>query len=214
MDGIFLDLGVSSHQIDEDKRGFAFRPGNPLDMRMDKEDEISAADILASYTLEELISIFKQYGEERHSRRIAQEVVRRRLQEEIIKSDQLMDIIQNCVPGRFLTKSYARIFQALRIEVNGELSVLKEALQNSLHFLKPGGRIAVLSYHSLEDRIVKNFIRLQENPCECPADIPYCICGKKAQLKKIKPAFITANAEEIKQNPRARSAKLRVGEKI
>ncbi len=214
LDGILLDLGVSSHQIDSDGRGFAFRPGLVLDMRMNAEDPLTAVDVLNTYTIEELTYIFRQYGEERFSGRIAREVVKRRRETEIIKSNQLMDIIQRCVPGKFLTKSYARIFQALRIEVNRELSVLKDALENSLHYLKPGGRIAVLSYHSLEDRIVKNFIRRQENPCTCPPEIPYCVCGKKPRLKKTKPALITAGAEEIKQNPRARSAKLRVGEKI
>ncbi len=214
VDGILLDLGVSSHQIDSDGRGFAFRSGNALDMRMNTEDTLTAADVLNTYDVKELTAIFKQYGEERHSGRIAREIVKRRSSEEIVKSNQLMDIIQRCVPGKFLTKSYARIFQALRIEVNRELSVLEEALENSLHILKPGGRIAVLSYHSLEDRIVKNFIRRQENPCTCPPEIPYCVCGKKPQLKKLKPAFISAGAEEIKKNPRARSAKLRVGEKI
>lgn len=214
VDGILLDLGVSSHQIDSDGRGFAFRSGNALDMRMNTEDTLTAADVLNTYDVKELTAIFKQYGEERHSGRIAREIVKRRSSEEIVKSNQLMDIIQRCVPGKFLTKSYARIFQALRIEVNRELYVLEEALENSLHILKPGGRIAVLSYHSLEDRIVKNFIRRQENPCTCPPEIPYCVCGKKPQLKKLKPAFISAGAEEIKKNPRARSAKLRVGEKI
>jgi 16S rRNA (cytosine1402-N4)-methyltransferase len=214
VDGILLDLGVSSHQIDSDGRGFAFRPGNALDMRMNTEDALTAADILNTYDVKELTAIFKQYGEERHSGRIAREIVKRRSSEEIVKSNQLMEIIQRCVQGKFLTKSYARIFQALRIEVNRELSVLEEALENALRVLKPGGRIAVLSYHSLEDRIVKNFIRRQENPCTCPPEIPYCVCGKKPQLKKLKPAFISAGAEEIKNNPRARSAKLRVGEKI
>lgn len=214
LDGILLDLGVSSHQIDSDSRGFAFRPGVLLDMRMDTNDVLTAIDVLNTYTISELTFVFKEYGEERFAGRIAREVIKRRGREEIVISNQLMDIIRRCVPGRFLTKSYARIFQALRIEVNRELVILKEALKNAIPLLKPGGRIAVISYHSLEDRIVKNFIRKQENPCVCPPELPYCVCGKKPRLKKIKPAFITAGAEEIKQNPRARSAKLRIGEKI
>lgn len=214
VDGILLDLGVSSHQIDSDGRGFAFRPGVLLDMRMDMEDVLTATDVLNGYDVRELTFVFKEYGEERFSGRIAREIVKRRSKEKIIISNQLMEIIQRCVPGKFLTKSYARIFQALRIEVNRELPILKEALENALLVLKPGGRIAVLSYHSLEDRIVKNFIRHQENPCECPPEIPYCVCGKKPQLRKLKPALITAGKDEIKLNPRARSAKLRVGEKL
>ena len=125
-----------------------------------------------------------------------------------------MEIISACVPGRFLTKSYARIFQALRIEVNRELALLQEALDNALNFLNPGGRIGVISYHSLEDRIVKNFLRQQENPCICPSELPYCVCGKQPALKRVKPYLVIPGEQEIKQNPRARSAKFRVGEKI
>jgi len=164
--------------------------------------------------LDALKEVFKKYGEERHSGRIAREIVAKREADPIHSSEQLMSIIQRCVPGKFLTKSYARIFQALRIEVNQELHLLQDALTESLKYLKPGGRIAVLSYHSLEDRIVKNFIQEQEKPCTCPSDLPYCICGKKPVMKRIKPSFITASEEETKQNPRARSAKLRVGEKL
>ena len=214
LDGILLDLGVSSHQIDADNRGFAFRPGVRLDMRMDKRQPRTAAAILAEYELRDLSKIFREYGEERQAHRIAREVVRQRNEAPIVQSEQLMKIIARCVPGQHLTKSYARIFQALRIEVNGELDVLQQTLEASLDYLKPGGRLAVLSYHSLEDRIVKNFIRKQENPCECPPELPYCVCGKKPQMKKVPPAFIKAGTEEINKNPRARSAVLRIGERI
>ncbi len=214
LDGVLLDLGVSSHQIDNDQRGFAFRPGVALDMRMNANDETTAADILATYEQDALKDIFKKYGEERHAGRIAKEIVARRASGPIRSSEQLMQIIQRCVPGKFLTKSYARIFQALRIEVNQELKILEDALAESLNYLKTGGRIAVLSYHSLEDRIVKVFLQEQENPCTCPPDLPYCVCGKKPVMKRIKPSFITASEQEIKQNPRARSAKMRVGEKL
>jgi len=185
-----------------------------LDMRMNGDESKTAADILESYPVEQLISIFKKYGEERHSARIAREIVKQRETEKLEKSEQLMAIIERCVPGKFLTKSFARIFQALRIEVNEELSVLQDALDNALLSLKPGGRLAVISYHSLEDRIVKIFLQQQENPCTCPSDIPYCVCGLKPGFKRLKPNFIVATKEEIKINPRARSAKLRVGERL
>ena len=214
LDGVLLDLGVSSHQIDADERGFAFRPGVPLDMRMDSEQEQSAADILAAYSEQELSRIFKEYGEERHARCIARAVVRLRQSEALLISDQLMAAIRRCVSGKFLTKSFARIFQALRIEVNAELHILEEALQNAVTHLKPGGRIGVIAYHSLEDRIVKQFFRAQENPCTCPPELPYCVCGKTPQLKRVKPYLIVPQENEIQQNPRARSARFRVGEKI
>lgn len=214
LDGILLDLGVSSHQINEDRRGFAFRPGLRLDMRMDEDSSLTAAQVLSEYEEDELATIFKQYGEERHSRRIAKKIVQHRQTDPVITSDHLMKIISACVPGQFLTKSYARIFQALRIEVNGELVLLQEALDKALTFLNPGGRIGVISYHSLEDRIVKNFMRQQENPCSCPPELPYCICGKQPALRRVKPFLVVPGESEIKQNPRARSAKFRVGEKI
>ncbi len=214
LDGVLLDLGVSSHQIDADDRGFAFRPGVPLDMRMDSEQDQTAADILAGYSEKDLSRIFKEFGEERHARCIARAVVRQRQTEPLLVSDQLMAAIRRCVSGKFLTKSYARIFQALRIEVNAELQILEEALQAAADRLKPGGRMGVISYHSLEDRIVKRFFRDQENPCTCPPELPYCVCGKTPQLKRVKPYLILPQDDEIQQNPRARSARFRVGEKI
>ncbi len=214
LDGVLLDLGVSSHQIDTDVRGFAFRPGVPLDMRMDSEQEQSAADILADYSEGELSRIFKEFGEERHARCIARAVVRQRQTEPLLVSDQLLAAIRRCVSGKFLTKSYARIFQALRIEVNAELQILEQALHAAVDRLKTGGRIGVIAYHSLEDRIVKQFFRAQENPCTCPPELPYCVCGKTPRLKRVKPYLILPQDDEIQQNPRARSARFRVGEKI
>jgi 16S rRNA (cytosine1402-N4)-methyltransferase len=214
LDSIFLDLGVSSHQIDDDRRGFAFRQGVNLDMRMDLKTPFTAADILASYNEDELVRIFSNYGEERYSRKIAWQIVKSRQHKAITTSDALVEIINRCVAGRFAVKSCARIFQALRIEVNDELKILEDTLRQSLQRLKKGGRIGVISYHSLEDRIVKNFLREQENPCTCPKEIPYCVCGRKPQMKRIKPYMIVPGFSEIKKNSRARSAKFRVGEKL
>ncbi len=213
-DVIFLDLGVSSHQINSDQRGFAFRPHIALDMRMDREQALTAADILAEYEEKDLIRIFKEYGEERHSRRIARVIVRQRSEKPLRFSDDLISVIERCVPGKQKIKSYARIFQALRIEVNRELDILKEALEQGLNYLKPGGRMGVISYHSLEDRMVKNFFKEQENPCTCPPELPVCVCGKQPRLKRLRPWLIIPTEEEIKKNPRARSAKFRVGEKL
>jgi 16S rRNA (cytosine1402-N4)-methyltransferase len=214
VDGILLDLGVSSHQIDADERGFAFRRGLDLDMRMNRGESKTAADILNTYTESELFRVFSEYGEERYSRRIARGVVRSRENRKISKSDALMDIIRGCIAPAHLVKSYARIFQALRIEVNQELDILKMALKTGLDYLSNEGRLAVITYHSLEDRLVKQFIRGQEKPCTCPPDLPYCVCGKTPRMKRFKPEVISPDQEEVAQNPRARSAKLRVGEKI
>jgi len=214
LDGILLDLGVSTHQIDEDARGFTFRPGVPLDMRMNNTGTITAADILNTYDEDKLVEIFKNYGEERFSKNIARRIVKIREETKIITSDQLLEIINKSVPGKFLVKSYARIFQALRIEVNNELDILKAALEQSIIYLKKGGRLGVIAYHSGEDRIVKEFIQKQENPCECSKDLPYCVCGKKPQMRRIKPYPITPSVKEIGENPRARSAKFRVGERL
>jgi len=214
LDGVLLDLGVSSYQIDADERGFAFRPGLALDMRMDAGESLTAEAVLATYPEKELRRIFKEYGEERHSGRIARMIVRQRAQHPFKTSDDLIRVIDRAVPRQHVVKSYARIFQALRIEVNQELQHLERTLSAALDFLKPGGRLVVISYHSLEDRMVKHFLMKQEKPCVCPPEYPVCICGRKPRLRRIKPYLITPVEEEVKQNPRARSAKMRVGEKI
>ena len=214
LDSILLDLGVSTHQIDEDQRGFTFRPGVPLDMRMNPGENLTAADVLNTYDEEKLVEIFKIYGEERYSKNVARRVVKNRENAAITNSSQLLEIIKHSVPGKYLVKSYARIFQALRIEVNRELEILKETLDNSLQYLKPGGRLGVISYHSGEDRIVKDFINTQENPCICPDDLPYCVCGKEPQMRRVKPFPIKPTEREIEENPRARSARYRVGERL
>jgi len=213
-DAILLDLGVSSNQIDKPERGFAFRPGVQLDMRMNQEENMTASDILAKYNESQLAEIFFVYGEERFSRKIAANIIRSREMNPINRSEHLLAIIDRCVPRNFRIKSYARIFQALRIEVNHELDILRETLEQAMVFLNPMGRIGVISYHSLEDRIVKQFFASEENPCICPPGLPECVCGKVPRLRRIKPHLMTAGEDEIQNNPRARSAKFRVGEKI
>jgi 16S rRNA (cytosine1402-N4)-methyltransferase len=214
LDGLFLDLGVSGHQIDDGNRGFAYRPGLILDMRMNQNDSQTVRDILNGYDESELIRVFKQYGEERYARNIARRIVKERQNHVLTRSDDLLDIINRSVPGKTVIKSYARIFQALRIELNNELNLLQKTLIRSVPYLKPGGRVGIISYHSGEDRIVKSFFREQENPCTCPPDIPYCSCGKKPVMRRLKPHLIVPDDEEVRQNPRSRSAKYRVGEKI
>lgn len=214
IDGLLLDLGVSSHQIDSDERGFAFRPGVPLDMRMDRRQQVTAADILADYSEQDLARIFKSYGEERFARKIARKIVQVRTQKSLTQSDDLLAIISEAVPGQMVVKSYARIFQALRIEVNRELERLEKVLRDGMALMNSGGRMVVISYHSLEDRIVKQFFKEQENPCVCPPEFPVCVCGRKPQIRRIKPFLIRPGEMEIRQNPRARSAKMRVGEKL
>lgn len=214
LDGILLDLGISSWQIDQDARGFSFRPGVELDMRMDRSQELTAEYIVNNYDKAQLKKVIKEYGEEKQAGRIAHKIVTARTQQAITKSGQLLEIINSCVNPRFATKSYARVFQALRIEVNDELTLLQQTLEQALLYLKPGGKLVVITYHSLEDRIVKNFYRAQEEPCTCPPSFPLCVCHKKPQLKRVKPHFILPKEDEVKENVRARSAKLRVAEKV
>lgn len=214
IDGIILDLGVSSYQIDTDDRGFSYMKDTDLDMRMDRDKSQTAGDLLNVLDERELNTIFYTYGEERRARQIAIEVVKYRKQQQILRSDQLRDIIDRVVYHRFRIKSYARIFQALRIAVNRELDSLEEALEKTIKFLHQGGRCLVISYHSLEDRMVKNFFRKKANPCTCPPEFPKCICGLKPDIKRITLKAIKASEQEINENPRARSAHLRVGEKI
>ncbi len=215
LDGVLLDLGISSHQVDQPQRGFTFRTNTLLDMRMDPEHQsLTAQQVLNTYSLQQLIKIFRMYGEEARSACIAKQIVKARAQAPIETSEQLVQLIDRCVPTRHAKKSYARIFQALRIEVNQELELLPKALELALKNLKSGGRLVVISYHSLEDRIVKNFFRQQENPCVCPPELPVCVCDRKPQLKALKPKLIVPDEQEVEQNPRARSAKMRVGEKL
>ncbi len=209
--GILLDLGVSSHQIDQQERGFSFRPGGPLDMRMDIRRPASARDILNGYSEEKLGEIFREYGEERAARRIATAVVRAR---PIESADDLNRVIGGCVGGRYLIKSMARVYQAIRMEVNGELLSLREALASVPDLLFPGGRCVVIDYHSLEDRIVKEFFR-EESADRIPSqnklvpDLP-----RVPRLRILTKKPVTATGHEIGRNPRARSGKLRAAERL
>jgi 16S rRNA (cytosine1402-N4)-methyltransferase len=214
VDGILLDLGLSSHQIDTNNRGFSYRHDTPLDMRMGRDNPHTAADLLNTLEEDELKSIFYSYGEERKSRQIARQIINNRKTKPIHSSDQLRFIIDQVIPARFAIKSYARIFQALRIAVNRELESLERLLKKMISFLNPGGRFVVISYHSLEDRIVKNFIRKKSNPCTCPPEFPQCNCGRIPELKSMTTRVVKASENEIKTNPRARSARLRAGEKL
>jgi 16S rRNA (cytosine1402-N4)-methyltransferase len=214
LDGILLDLGLSSHQIDDGGRGFTFSADAELDMRMNREEHLTAADILDQYSLDDLTRVFRKYGEEKFSRRIAGRIVKMRMQHPLKRSSDLTAVIDSCTPYKMRVKTYARIFQALRIEVNEELRIIEDTLQESLNYLNSGAKIIVISYHSLEDRIVKDFFRREENPCICPPEIPYCVCGKKATIKRVKPFLIRPDEDEIKNNSRARSAKMRVGERV
>ena len=214
IDGILLDLGISSHQIDSDDRGFSYMKDTDLDMRMDRDRSQKAGDLLNSLDEHELSTIFFTYGEERRARQIAREIVNYRNKKPINRSDQLRGIIDRVVHPRFKIKSYARIFQALRIAVNRELDSLEEALNKTIPSLRLGGRFLVISYHSLEDRMVKNFFRKKAKPCTCPPEFPICVCGLVPEIKIITSKAIKASEQETKKNPRARSALLRVGEKI
>jgi 16S rRNA (cytosine1402-N4)-methyltransferase len=214
IDGLLLDLGVSSYQIDTENRGFSYMQNTDLDMRMDKESSQTAGDLLNKLEEKQLSTLFYRYGEERKSRQIAREIILYREKQPIQNSDQLKSIIARTVHPRFRIKSYARIFQALRIAVNKELEKLKETLEKAVPYLNQGGRIVIISYHSLEDRIVKNFFRNKSNPCNCPPELPQCVCGLKPELKIVTHKVVKASQMEINKNPRARSALLRVGEKI
>ena len=213
-DGILMDLGVSSHQIDDPKRGFSYMNSGDLDMRMNEGDELSAYIVVNNYTEEQLKEIFYKYGEEKKSRYIAMNICKAREENPIKTTKELGDIIERSVAYKSRIKTLSRIFQAIRIEVNNELGEIEDFLKVSLKILKKHGRVTIMSYHSLEDRIVKRFINDMATGCTCPKDFPKCICGKVPLVKKITKKPIIATEEEIQKNPRARSAKLRVFELI
>lgn len=215
-DGILLDLGVSSYQLDTAERGFSYNEDAPLDMRMDRRKEKTAKDIVNSYSEEELIRIFKEYGEERFARRIAGNIVRSREKKEIETTLELVDLIRASIPAKNrLTGGHPakRVFQAVRIELNEELLVLEEALSSMIDFLNPGGRLAIITFHSLEDRMVKEVFKRWENPCICPPSLPFCACGRKPLGRQIGRKPLVAKEEELMENKRAKSAKLRIFEK-
>lgn len=212
VDGILLDLGISSYQIDEPTRGFSYTKNAKLDMRMNQEQDLTAEDIINNYSSEELANIFFEYGEEKFSRRIAERIIKERAEKRIETTYQLADIIRAAVPKDAID-SFKRVFQALRIEVNGELKDLKQAIKDSVELLNDGGRVCVITFHSLEDRIIKNTFAELEGKCTCPKDFPVCVCGAKSYGKVITRKPIVPSNEEQERNPRSRSAKLRVFEK-
>ena len=216
IDGGLLDLGVSSFQLDNPQRGFSYMQEAPLDMRMNQEEGLTAEDVVNEYEEQELRRVIKEYGEERWASRIAQFIVKARKEGRIVSTGQLVEIIKAAVPASARREGphpAKRTFQAIRIEVNDELSVLKKALTEFIDVLGSGGRLAVITFHSLEDRIVKEVFQKEENPCTCPADFPVCICGKKPRVIRITRKPVTAGEEELLKNPRSRSAKLRIVEK-
>lgn len=217
IDAILFDLGVSSLQIDAPERGFSFKQDSPLDMRMDPgQQTLTAAEIVNTYNAADLARIIRAYSDEKHAKRIAQFIVREREKEPILTSTQLVEIIKAAIPARDRRAGghpAKRTFQALRIEVNAELDVLRSGLEAAIRWLNPGGRIVVMSYHSLEDRIVKDAFSSMANRCTCPPDLPLCVCGKEPVVEVVTRKPITASADEVEYNPRARSAKLRVAKK-
>ncbi len=217
VDGIMLDLGVSSYQLDNKERGFSYMQDALLDMRMDSAAGRTAADILATGTEDELNDIFWLYGEEKWARRIAKFIVAERKNGPIQTTGQLVTVIKQAVPAGARQEDQhpaKRCFQALRIAVNDELGVLERVLPEAVNCLNPGGRLCVISFHSLEDRIVKNTMRELAKGCTCPPQLPICVCGKKPQIKIVSKKPILPSEAEIAENPRARSAKLRVAEKF
>jgi 16S rRNA (cytosine1402-N4)-methyltransferase len=215
-DAILLDLGVSSMQIDRPERGFSYAADAPLDMRMDPSAEPSARDVVNEYSERELEQIFKRFGEERYARQIARAIERRRRERPFERTSDLVDTIKAAIPApaRFGEGHPAkRVFQALRIAVNDELGALESALPAATSMLRPGGRIAVISFHSLEDRIVKRYIRDQERGCTCPPDFPVCVCGREPELRSLTRKAVRPSADEVAANPRAASARLRAAAK-
>lgn len=216
LDGVLLDLGVSSFQLDEVSRGFTYRQDAPLDMRMDEGAALSAEDVVNGYPQDRLARIIREYGEERFASRIAENIAKARAKARITRTGQLAKIIEESIPAKFRQGAPCerKTFQAIRIEVNGELEGLGEAVKGLARKLKKGGRICVITFHSLEDRIVKNVFRDVESDCICDKSLPVCVCGKKRELKQVNKKPITASEEEQKENPRSKSAKLRIAERV
>jgi len=217
VDGILMDLGVSSQQLDEDDRGFSFRSTERLDMRFDPSRGRPASEIIASYGDSELAAVFRRYGEEPHARRIARAIVAARGRQPIETPARLAEVVAEAVPrvpGRRRIHPATRVFQALRIEVNRELETLPLALEACLDLLRPDGRLCVISYHSLEDRIVKRFLARETKGCVCPPDIPVCVCGRRARVARLGAQPRRPSAEEVARNPRSRSARLRAARRL
>ena len=217
IDGLLLDLGVSSYQLDTAERGFSYNADAPLDMRMDKESPFSAYNVVNEYSAEELKKVIYNYGEERFAPRIASAIVKHRETKPIETTGELVDIIKGAIPAAAREGGHhpaKRTFQAIRIEVNGELRIIEPTIKAAVDMLRPGGRIAIITFHSLEDRIAKQTFADLASGCTCPKNFPVCVCGKKPKVKVISRKPILPSAEELEVNPRSRSAKLRVAEKI
>lgn len=217
VDGVLFDLGVSSHQIDDAERGFSYMQDAPLDMRMDPNGLLTAEDIINDWEEDELNRIFHEYGEERWSKRIAQFIVQARSEKRIETTGELVDIICRAIPKAVRRAAGGhpakRVFQAVRIAVNDELGILEQSFRAAVKHLKPGGRIAIITFHSLEDRIAKNTLRELARGCICPPELPMCVCNHKPEIKQIGKA-VQPGKDEMAENPRSRSAKLRIAEKL
>ena len=217
IDGMMLDLGVSSYQLDTQERGFSYRYDAPLDMRMDLRQTLTAKDIVNGYSETELFHIIRDYGEDRFAKNIAKHIVMARAKKPIETTGELNEIIRAAIPAKMRAEGghpSKRTYQAIRIECNKELEVLKESLEELIGILSPGGRLCIITFHSLEDRIVKTAFKKAENPCTCPPSFPVCVCGKKSQGKVITGKPVLPCEEEMESNPRSKSAKLRIFEKI
>ena len=215
VDGIVLDLGVSSYQLDTAERGFSYREDAPLDMRMDTRQKMTARDIVNDYTEADLYRAIRDYGEDKFAKNIAKHIVQARAVKPVETTAELSEIIRASIPMKFQKKSghpAKRTFQAIRIELNRELDVLRDSLDDMIDLLNPGGRLCVITFHSLEDRIVKSAFRKNENPCTCPPDFPVCVCGKKSKGSIITKKPILPSEEELEYNSRSKSAKLRIFE--
>ncbi|MEE0567627.1 16S rRNA (cytosine(1402)-N(4))-methyltransferase RsmH [Clostridium sp.] len=217
VDGILMDLGVSSYQLDEGERGFSYMKDAPLDMRMNRDNDFSAYNVINEYSEEDLYRIIRDYGEEKFARRIASFIVENRQEKNISTTLELVEIIKSAIPAKARREGphpAKRTFQAIRIEVNSELSILNKTIEDGVGKLNKGGRMAIITFHSLEDRIVKNKFRDLAVSCRCPKEFPVCVCGEKAKVKVISRKAIEPTKEEVDINPRSRSAKLRVIEKL
>ena len=215
VDGIVLDLGVSSYQLDTAERGFSYREDAPLDMRMDTRQKMTARDIVNDYTEADLYRVIRDYGEDKFAKNIAKHIVQARAVKPVETTAELSEIIRASIPMKFQKKSghpAKRAFQAIRIELNRELDVLRDSLDDMIDLLNPGGRLCIITFHSLEDRIVKSAFRKNENPCTCPPDFPVCVCGKKSKGSIITKKPILPSEEELEYNSRSKSAKLRIFE--
>ncbi len=215
VDGILLDLGVSSYQLDTEERGFSYRYDAPLDMRMDRRQSLTAGEIVNKYSESDLYRIIRDYGEEKFAKNIAKHIVKTRADKPVETTYELNEIIRAAIPAKMRQNGHPsrQTFQAIRIECNKELEVLKDSLDDFIQMLNPSGRLCVITFHSLEDRIVKNLFRKNENPCTCPSDFPVCVCGKVSMGRVVTKKAILPSEQELLENSRSKSAKLRVFER-